>query len=396
MEMKILQSRGQRFFIREAEEKTEKGFEERMLQGLAAPHLLCFHVEYEKEKRLYLYHISEMEAANKYWENRKLCAAELQSIVLQLSSTAEFLEKHMLREENMILSPEAIMVGQKENDAGIDLYFCTAAGESRTADFQKEARELLSFLLQKAEIREENALRIAFALYQQSLSKEISLAEWRKTLEDVFCIQKKREAAENSEPDAAENRKPQTRNNAAFTMPQYQGEQGTDRERREKEAGWNGTQVNLQTQAEAAGKRQPEKDKKEGFSAYTEKTEYGRNKKNTESTVGRINAENTENSEETGKELEETEAAAGPVLKSAVSLGILSTAFLALWILRGVAAAMRFLPAFLLLSIGMILFFAIEAYKERYSRRSPVKKQLKKKIRSEKKQEIKKETEEIA
>lgn len=423
MKLEQRQETGKHLILCEAFNEEIEGFEEKILLGLKLPHVLSCHLEYAEMKRQWIYDMTGLEPITKAWENKKLTADALSAAILQTCRTAVLLETHMLRQENLLLAPEWVMTAQEpENELNFgegkpemqeeteivpDLYFCIVPGG--VDSFQSDAGQLMRFLLQKTDTEREEALRLGFSMFQLSLCPQIQLEQWsRRLLTERKKIARKQRLQQIEVNDARadgreegagvgfpEEYRPKENHanwnipikNKTFKNNDLQEKRLKDRLQKEDHLKTDSMKINSQKkkpqneplllmqrrsgmrEAEETGENfEPQENIKKLFSKdKTIKQKKKVWKKKEEAAQARAESEvkvSKMRQNEAQEQAPESETENSPFLKAAVSIGILTAAFLAVWILRGRTAAMRFVVPYGILCVSMAVFFALEVYRK--------------------------------
>ena len=146
-------------------------YEEKMLEGARHANLLSFERGFEAGERVFSYEITSMQPLSRIAEQRGISGTFLRRFVLQLDEVLFAAEAYMLSKSNLLLTPEAIYVDIEEET----VRFCLVPGGSFC--FEEQIRELLLFLLRFAESRETEAVILCHRLFQRVCRGEFEISD---------------------------------------------------------------------------------------------------------------------------------------------------------------------------------------------------------------------------
>ena len=334
-------------------------FEERMASVAKHAGLLPPVIRYTEGKRIYCYETTGLVPFSAYLKGRSLSAGALGGFVLQLHAMVRCLEQHLLEERNLLLDEENVLA---DPELGL-LKICVVPGHR--ADFCEQAGRLLQKMVCSADLASAEAMRIGIMLLQRTSDggyNSAGLADLLLSVQNPVQVQGSRTG--QTSPVVTEYGGVRSEMQADSGQRQYAQSVSSGHTERVPE-----TQQVLRREMRECGSL-PDTD-----STYLE----------AESDVYRASgidrfdhSEKEETQEETAQnEAEATERSDGeqPVMAGAglrilVSLLMLTAAMAVVALLRGLEAALRFLPLYGLMAAGIAGVILVRAAFER-KRHSP-------------------------
>lgn len=282
-------------------------FEERMVESIRSPGLLLPSIQYEEGNRKYRYELTGLQPLNDFLQQQSLSEQALAELVLQICAMVRCLEQHLLEEQNLAVSDKLALIDAESGR----LVLCVVPG--RTERFAIGMRQLLQALLCAADETSAEALRLGIALFRLSRNEIFGSRE----LEALVLSKRKRKEGAGLKP--------------AVSLSEAQTAEGTA----------------ASSEKTVPETRAPEK-------AEIEVPELKAVRLAGQSESGKTELSEIQEDEDTTEE--------SPWLRIGVSLLMLTVAMAVLVLLRGFAAALRFLPVYGLLVFAIILYFLAGAW----------------------------------
>lgn len=155
-------------------------------------------IRWQKENDIYLlrYDITGKQALDMLLENSAVDETLLRSLLSGICMVVKQLEKYLLEQGGLLLSPETIFWdGKKEQ-----MFFCYCPGEKAT--IQERFRQLMEYILTKTDHKNLAAIELSYGAYEESLDATFVLQDIQRRLEKKREPHYVEEAAEADEGES--------------------------------------------------------------------------------------------------------------------------------------------------------------------------------------------------
>ena len=177
MDIEYVRDLNRSYMIVKKEEEEDR-FELRMLANNRIEGLLPFRENREGAELSLWYDISSRQSLDCYLEMNPLDKDFLRRLIRALLHLGEALSPYLLDQNHLLLDPETVYV---KND-GKEFCFCYFPSEE--GDIRESFRELMEFLLQKVDHRNEALRTAVYGIYQTITSQEYRLTDLLSGLEE--------------------------------------------------------------------------------------------------------------------------------------------------------------------------------------------------------------------
>ncbi len=166
----------------------EPGYACRMLSDNAVEGLLRFQVRQKEDVREYYYEITSRQPLSRILEKRKLSGTELRKLLLGVLAVLGRIEEYLLKEEMLLLEPDYMYL---EPDQFI-VEFCLVPGH--VEEIPQALSKLLKYFLERIDHQDQEAVVLAYNLYQASLKENYGTVDLQRQLagKDRIFFEKKR------------------------------------------------------------------------------------------------------------------------------------------------------------------------------------------------------------
>lgn len=152
--------------------------EEEMLSHNKIPGILSVGWQREDKRVLLRYDITGKLALDAMLEEKKADALLLERLFGGICNATKQLEKFLLSPEGILLSPEAVFCDYKTGE----LFFCYFPEED--IPFSERLEHLMEYLLTKTDHKNNEAVELAYGLYEELLKPAYSLTDIQRFLQE--------------------------------------------------------------------------------------------------------------------------------------------------------------------------------------------------------------------
>lgn len=179
----------------------EPGYACRMLSDNAVEGLLRFQVRQKEDVREYYYEITSRQPLSRILEKRKLSGTELRKLLLGVLAVLGRIEEYLLKEEMLLLEPDYMYL---EPDQFI-VELCLVPGH--VEEIPQALSKLLKYLLERIDHQDQEAVVLAYNLYQASLKENYGTVDLQRQLagkDRIFFEKKRADLAEAERYDSGQ------------------------------------------------------------------------------------------------------------------------------------------------------------------------------------------------
>lgn len=201
------------YMIIKASDEQSAGYEGHMLEGNHIEGLLKFRQRTTEDGVEFYYEITSRQPLSRILDNRFISYDEIRELLLSIDRILHRIEEFLLKEEQIILDPDYIYV-DPEN---FSVYFCMIPRYSQC--FPESLTELLQYILEKVNHREQKSVVLAYGLYHESLKSNYGMEDLLKYLSSTGDGKKKwngfereKECYEKEEGEEFPNRNTERKN----------------------------------------------------------------------------------------------------------------------------------------------------------------------------------------
>lgn len=179
----------------------DPGYACRMLSDNAVEGLLRFQVRQKENAREYYYEITSRQPLSRILEKRKLSGTELRKLLLGVLAVLGRIEEYLLKEEMLLLEPDYMYL---EPDQFI-VELCLVPGH--VEEIPQALSKLLKYLLERIDHQDQEAVVLAYNLYQASLKENYGTVDLQRQLagkDRIFFEKKRADLAEAERYDSGQ------------------------------------------------------------------------------------------------------------------------------------------------------------------------------------------------
>lgn len=136
-------------------------------------------IRWQQENDLYLlrYDITGKLSLDAVLESAMLDESMLRNLLSGICSVVKQLEKHLLKQEGLLLQPETIFVDSKSGN----IFFCYCPNGQGT--IQGRFRQLMEYILAKTDHKNLEVVELAYGVYEETLNEAFVLQDIQSRLE---------------------------------------------------------------------------------------------------------------------------------------------------------------------------------------------------------------------
>ena len=165
------------YLILDSEDLEWDGYECRMLVANSIEGILRFQLRQIDEKIYFYYEITSKQPLARVLEGRTIRAGELRSFIIGIAQVVDRMEKYLLKESSVMLTPEYLYI-EPEN---FHVWFCLIPGIQR--NFPEDYSKLLEYLLGKVDHQDKDSVVLAYALYQETRKADYGMNDILRILQ---------------------------------------------------------------------------------------------------------------------------------------------------------------------------------------------------------------------
>lgn len=169
----------------------DEGLDERLILHRKLPGTLPVEKAYVDGKGQYWYNISGRQSLDMYCQVKEIGAELIEKLAVSLCSELEILDRNLVQGSCLVLDPEMIFIANVSQEFIFMLY--PGNGTPAETGF----RQLMEYLLTKISHRDQTAVRIAYSIYDITLTDGYSIMDVREAVMAARRQETKRET-ENS------------------------------------------------------------------------------------------------------------------------------------------------------------------------------------------------------
>lgn len=154
------------------------GYREEMILGNRIPGFLPVQKRCRDGEEEYYYDVSSQVSLEEYLEHRPLSSGLLRQLVFTLCCLPDALYGYLLTEDSLFLRPETIFYREEQGRFLLCLY------PTERQDVRGDLKELLKYLMGKADPAEEACGRLCYELYGLLQKENFCLPEFYGVLEE--------------------------------------------------------------------------------------------------------------------------------------------------------------------------------------------------------------------
>lgn len=175
------------------EEKTEAGYEEKMMYYNPGNGLLDCSREWQDGETVFRYKVTGKKALHSIYATLAMEEEQIRSILQQVIALLETGREYLLSEDSFILEPKYIFTTLPE----LTLYFCYLPGYHQ--NLTKQLENLFEYLLNRVDYEDKQAVELLYDCYLLCVRDEAGLREMKQRLSS----KKEAPKQENTAPQAA-------------------------------------------------------------------------------------------------------------------------------------------------------------------------------------------------
>lgn len=165
------------YLILDSEDLEWDGYECRMLVANSIEGILRFQLRQIDEKIYFYYEITSKQPLARVLEGRTIRVGELRSFIIGIAQIVDRMEKYLLKESSVMLTPEYLYI-EPEN---FRVWFCLIPGIQR--NFPEDYSKLLEYLLGKVDHQDKDSVVLAYALYQETRKADYGMNDILRILQ---------------------------------------------------------------------------------------------------------------------------------------------------------------------------------------------------------------------
>jgi hypothetical protein len=151
----------------------DAGFDSGMLLRKKLPGLLPMEKCYVDHKGEYWYNISGKQSLDTYCQIRSIGMEFVEQIIISICSEIEILDRNLIRPDCLLLDPGQIFVENRNQE----IIFAAYPEEQET--LAEKFRQLMEYLLTKIDHKDQDAVKMAYGLYEKTLDEGYSVMDVR-------------------------------------------------------------------------------------------------------------------------------------------------------------------------------------------------------------------------
>lgn len=167
------------YLILDSEDLEWDGYECRMLVANSIEGILRFQLRQIDEKIYFYYEITSKQPLARVLEGRTIRVGELRSFIIGIAQIVDRMEKYLLKESSVMLTPEYLYI-EPEN---FRVWFCLIPGIQR--NFPEDYSKLLEYLLGKVDHQDKDSVVLAYALYQETRKADYGMNDILRILQTL-------------------------------------------------------------------------------------------------------------------------------------------------------------------------------------------------------------------
>lgn len=165
------------YLILDSEDLEWDGYECRMLVANSIEGILRFQLRQIDENIYFYYEITSKQPLARVLEGRTIRVGELRSFIIGIAQIVDRMEKYLLKESSVMLTPEYLYI-EPEN---FRVWFCLIPGIQR--NFPEDYSKLLEYLLGKVDHQDKDSVVLAYALYQETRKADYGMNDILRILQ---------------------------------------------------------------------------------------------------------------------------------------------------------------------------------------------------------------------
>ena len=186
----------------------DAGLDERLILHRKLPGTLPVEKAYVDGKGQYWYNISGRQSLDMYCQVKEIGAELIEKLAVSLCSELDILDRNLVQGSCLVLDPEMIFIANVSQEFIFMLY--PGNGTPAETGF----RQLMEYLLTKISHRDQAAVRIAYNIYDITLTDGYSIMDVREAVMAARRQETKRRCAGEDEGRRGENGAERTGNAA--------------------------------------------------------------------------------------------------------------------------------------------------------------------------------------
>lgn len=155
------------------------GLDEKIMLRRKIPGLLPMEKCFADGCGQYWYCISGKQSLDTFCRLNRIDLAFMEKLVVSVCAQVEIVSRNLMSTNCILLSPEQIYV----SNATEELIFTLCPGENQ--ELQEEFRKLMEYLLTKLDHEDQNAVQMAYKLYEKTLDEHYSLTDLRDSIAEA-------------------------------------------------------------------------------------------------------------------------------------------------------------------------------------------------------------------
>lgn len=163
------------YMIIEPEELLCQNYECQMLEQNKVSGLLRFQIRLTDGNRLYYYEISSRQPLDRLLEGKSLSYGEIKSLVTGIAGVLDQMERYLLQESSILLTPEYIYVEPES----FRVWLCLVPGLG--CNFPEAYGKLLEYILGKVDHQDKEGVVLAYGIYQATRKENYGM-------DDILCL----------------------------------------------------------------------------------------------------------------------------------------------------------------------------------------------------------------
>lgn len=178
MDVRYIREGNRSYMIMTASSVPDSDYRIPMLLQNRIPGILPVHMQVMDGVRELYYEITSYESLTRRYEAEKMAKEEILHLLLAMSHIMDEADRYLLRGTGIVLEPEYVFIGTdcREISFCYDPEGCGSMAEG--------LNRMARFILDHIDYDEKESVRIAYALFQESMRENITIRDFLKTAAD--------------------------------------------------------------------------------------------------------------------------------------------------------------------------------------------------------------------
>lgn len=170
MEISYIRDYNYQYLVIKMDRKVSDDYQVSMLLNNHISGLLALHMQNSDGENGLCYEITGMESLAEKYAADKMSKDSIETIILKFCHVVQEVNQYLLKGECILLDPEQIYVGKSEED----IYFCYYP--EAQCSLRENLNSLCRFIMDHIDYDDSECVRIAYALFQESLKENVSIS----------------------------------------------------------------------------------------------------------------------------------------------------------------------------------------------------------------------------